>query len=89
MLLARQLKLMVRRRMRLMLTVIVLVIFAVLVIIVVVCHMCAGHGTAAVMHLRQEMNSHVIDMEREQSRRQQANPPPTRSRAGWQNALLT
>jgi hypothetical protein len=41
-LLARQLKLMVRRRMRLMLTVVVLVIFPVLVIIVVVCRMCAG-----------------------------------------------
>lgn len=39
---ARQLKLMVRRGMRLMLTVVVLVIFAVLMIIVVVCRMCTG-----------------------------------------------
>ena len=41
-LLARQLKLMVRRRMRLMLTVIVLVVVPVLVIIVVVGCMCDG-----------------------------------------------
>ncbi|MBE0544484.1 MAG: hypothetical protein IH623_24355 [Verrucomicrobia bacterium] len=67
---------------------IVFVIIPVLMIIVVVCRMCAGSRTVAMMQLRQEMNPDVIDVERKKSRRQHANPPPTRSRAGWQSALL-
>ena len=88
-LLARQLKLVLGRSMRLMLTVVVLVILAIWVIMGVNECMCAGCCAIIVMHLCQEMNPHIIDVVRKYSHRQQANPPPTRSRAFWQSALLT
>ena len=86
-LLARQLKLMHRRGMGLMLTVVMIVLIR--VIVVVIHRLGAGRRTVAVMHLRQEVKRHIMDVERKQSGRQQAKPPPDRGRAGWQHAWLT
>ena len=80
---------MVRRSMRLMLIMVVMVVAVTFVVLVVIGQLVSGRCTAGVMRFRQKMNPDVIDVERKQKRREQTNPPPTRSRSGWQSALLT
>jgi len=65
------------------------VVIVVMIVTMLVCMGVFRLYAAAVMHFREEMHPNVVDVESKQGRRQQANPTPTRSRPGWQSALLT
>jgi MFS superfamily sulfate permease-like transporter len=69
------------RRMWLVVMVVVMIIFGFGAVMVITRMMVAGGAIASVMHLRQQMNPNVINLEREQNGRKQGNPPPARSRA--------
>jgi ABC-type protease/lipase transport system fused ATPase/permease subunit len=86
---ARELQFMIVRRMRLVMMLVVMIVFGLGVMLVIARMRCAGCAFAAVMHFGQQMNPNVIYLERKQSRGQQTNPPPTRSRAGRQSAWLS
>jgi hypothetical protein len=85
---ARELQFVIVRRMGLVLMMVVMITSGLVSVMMIARMMRVGDEIAAMMHLGQKMNPNVIYLEREQSRRQQANPPPTRIRAGGQRTGL-
>lgn len=76
---------MVRRGMRLVMVLVAMLIRSVMI----GCALRGLRSGIAVMHLRQQVNPEVIAVVNKQNRRQQAHPPPARTRAGQESASLT
>jgi hypothetical protein len=80
--LARQLQLVIIRRMRLVVMVVMMIIFSLVAVMMIVQMRQGGGEFATVMQFGQQVNPNVVNLERKQKGREQRHPPPARFQAG-------